>query len=113
MRHQSDNSPTTVGERVAAFLRRHHPVKTATAVWAETGIPEDTAEKLLERCSAPSTGNFLLMLEAYGPAFVTACLPNPPAWLSEAAHHARVDAARAAVAKAQADLERAVQAVRA
>lgn len=98
--------PTTVGARVAAFLRGRYPVKTASCASAETGIHAATIEKMLERESAPSAHAFLLMAQAFGPAFMLDCYIQPPQWLSDAAHAARIRDAETRLEQAQAEIDR-------
>jgi hypothetical protein len=117
MRQSSDNrptsvgfEPTSVGRRVAAQLRERHPVKTAQAVSAETGIPAATIEKLIERENLPSAATLWALLKAYGASFMVATFPDPPRWLTDAAHAERIARAEAALIRAKADLETALEA---
>lgn len=86
------------GERVSAFLRRIHPERTAVNVSADTRgrIPTKTVENWLCGRSAPSFQHTWLLLKAYGPEFVTACMGDEtPGWISDAgiaARNARIDA---------------------
>jgi hypothetical protein len=87
----------SVGERTAGFLRSIHPEKTAANVSADTRgrISAKTIEKMLERLSAPSTVNGIILFEVYGPEFMCALMDNPPEWLSAAGREqaaARLDA---------------------
>lgn len=77
----------SVGERTAAFLRSVHPERTAANVAADTKgrITAKTVEKMLERQSAPSATNWIILFETYGPEFMCALLgERAPAWLTEA-----------------------------
>lgn len=74
------------GERVSAFLRARHPVKTAEMVEAETGgrVPAATVKRWLSGASAPSLRAGLALVVAYGPDFLAAALVESPGWLSSA-----------------------------
>ena len=74
-----------IGARVAAFLRRRHPTKTAMNVAAATGLSPTTAKMMIERRGAPSFATLGRLLSAYGPALLAEALDNPPEWLREAA----------------------------
>lgn len=79
------NIPTSVGERVAAFLRTLHPVKPALAVAATTGaVTPAQAEKWFARTSAPSGPALLALIRSYGPEFLAAIFDDAPAWVREA-----------------------------
>jgi hypothetical protein len=90
-----DNGGTSVPEtgtlvpgpalRLAAFLRRRHPFKTAIAVEAECGVAEATIKKLLTRGSMPSFATLGRLLGAYGPALLAETMDDPPEWLKRAA----------------------------
>ncbi len=71
--------------RLAAFLRRRHPFKTAIAVEAACGVSEAAVKKLLTRGSMPSFANLGRLLAAYGPELLTEIMTDPPEWLLEAA----------------------------
>lgn len=68
---------------LSAWLRRRHPVKTAAAVAAETGLPEERVRKWLAGSAAPTGGSLVALLAAYGPAVLAAALTHVPAWLDE------------------------------
>lgn len=70
-----------LGVRLAGFLRRHHPAKTAAHVAAVSRVPASTAERMLERRACPNLRTFGLMLEAYGPALLAELFDDPPHWL--------------------------------
>jgi DNA-binding phage protein len=74
--------------RLAAFLRRRHPFKTAIAVEAEAGVCEATIKKLLTRGSMPSFATLGRLLSAYGPALLAETMDDPPEWLRAAAGEA-------------------------
>lgn len=82
--HVSEDSRTTVAERIVAFLRETHPAKTAEHVAFEIGIGAPTVAKWLDRGSAPSGWAVFKLIRAYGPEFVCAVMPNPPAWVDAA-----------------------------
>lgn len=72
----------TLGERVSAFLRRRHPVKTADNVAAETGVPVNTIKTWLQRGSAPDAEGYTALWIAYGPDFLeTLAGGRSPDWL--------------------------------
>lgn len=71
--------------RLASFLRRRHPFKTAMAVEAESGVSAAATEKLMQRGSMPGFANLGRLLAAYGPELLTETMDNPPSWLCEAA----------------------------
>lgn len=70
-------------EAVVAFLRTRHPIKTAEAVEAETGVPAHTVKHWLERGVLPSFLHCMALIGAYGPEFLVAALPRHPRWLQE------------------------------
>lgn len=72
----------SLGERVSAFLRRMHPVKTADNVAVETGIPVNTIKTWLQRGSAPDAEGYTALWIAYGPDFLEALAAGrSPDWL--------------------------------
>lgn len=73
----------SVGERVCAFLREQHPVKTADNVAADTGIPFNTIKTWLDRASAPNAEGYTALWMAYGPNFLAALADREPAWLQD------------------------------
>lgn len=97
MRVSSETDRTTVrdrrtvvrssapAERLARFLRRRHPVKTAVAVEAESGVSAAATEKLMQRGSMPGFTNLERLLAAYGPSLLLEIIDHPPEWLREAA----------------------------
>lgn len=74
----------SLGERVAEFLRRRHPKKTADNVAAETGIPVKTIRTWLQRGSAPDAEGYTALWIAYGPDFLGAIAAGrSPEWLTQ------------------------------
>lgn len=76
-------SSLTLGERVCAFLRDRHPVKTADNVAADTGIPFNTIKTWLDRASAPNAEGYTALWMAYGPDFLAALADREPVWLRD------------------------------
>jgi hypothetical protein len=76
-------SRLTLGERVCAFLRQRHPVKTADNVAADTGIAFNTIKTWLDRASAPNAEGYTALWMAYGPDFLAALADREPAWLRD------------------------------
>jgi transcriptional regulator with XRE-family HTH domain len=97
--------PTVVADRIIAFLRHVHPVKTVENVAADAGIPGGTVAKWLERGSAPNAAAIFKLLQAYGAPFACAAMESPPAWLSAAAREDEKRRLRAEIAALQARLE--------
>lgn len=98
----------SAGERVADYLRRLHPEKTGANVAADTRgrLSAKTVDKMLERQSAPSLPNAVILLEAYGPSFMCALMGDrAPDWLSEAGRAARRAELEAKIAALNAELE--------
>lgn len=80
---ESRNGPS-LGERVSAFLRRRHPMKTADNVAAETGIPVNTIKTWLQRGSAPDAEGYTALWIAYGPDFLDVIAAGrSPEWLTQ------------------------------
>ncbi len=80
-------------ERLTAFLRSQHPIKTADSVSARTGVKAETVQKWLDQGCAPSLTAVLAIVMAYGPeALATVLGDRAPAWLSAA--HREAEAAR-------------------
>ncbi len=95
-----------VAERVIAFLRNRYPLKTAECVAADLKTKICTAEKWLERVSAPSTWIMLRMVSAYGPEFLAAVMgDSAPQWLRESAHIERRAQIEAQMAALQQELQ--------
>lgn len=101
-RTDSIKGPKEVADRVASFLRRRYPSKTAIAVAADTGIEASAVAKWLERGDvAPSGAAILRLIFAYGPEFLCAITTKPPSWLERARAHEQE-------AKAHGELEAAL-----
>lgn len=78
---ESRNGPG-LGERIVAFLRRQHPLKTADHVAAATGIPVNTVKTWLQRGSAPDAEGCTSLWIAYGPDFLAVLAGGrAPGWL--------------------------------
>ncbi|MEN5084292.1 hypothetical protein ABE438_17565 [Bosea sp. TWI1241] len=85
--------------RLAAYLRRLHPTKTAEAVSARCRgrISVEQVRKWLNRGSAPGGEALLWLATAYGPSLLVACFgPSPvaggaPDWLAVAMRAEHVD----------------------
>jgi DNA-binding phage protein len=88
-------------ERLGAFLRARHPVKTASNVAADTGVNADTVQKWLDSGCAPSWAAAMALLLAYGAEpFCAALGHDTPTWLTTAgqdAELARMQAEREAL----------------
>jgi DNA-binding transcriptional regulator YiaG len=87
----SVRSSTIVGERIVAFLREQHPVKTIESVSAETGVSQATIAKWFERASVPGGLAILMLAAAYGPEFLVAAYPKAPNWLRITHRAHRID----------------------
>lgn len=75
----------TFQERVTAFLRRMHPVKTAHCVESEAGIPATTVRKWLEQGCAPSGKHTAALARRYR-GFLWAVFPEAEnEWVAEIA----------------------------
>ncbi len=62
-------------DRLAAFLRRRHPAKTAANVAADCpGVSAEAIEKMLRRGSLPSAITFGRMIACYGPDLLAAVI---------------------------------------
>ena len=96
----SDDCRTDVAQRIVDFLRRLHGSKVAENVFADTGIPAETVQKMIDRVSMPSGLNLLRLLRFYGPALVCAIMDDLPEWVSEAAHAEQVKRADRHLAEA-------------
>lgn len=71
-------------ERLASFLRRKHPVKTAEEVAAFSGCEADSVRKWLDGVAAPSCIPMVRLISAYGPEFLAALMERPPLWIDAA-----------------------------
>ena len=93
-------APGELGQRVALFLRRVYPRKTADEVSAITGISVKTVATWLDGTSCPGGVAFARLTAVYGPDFLRAVLPNCPRWLDDAQkaeRQRRIDAEIAAL----------------
>lgn len=78
-------------ERIIAFLRAKHPLKTAEHVSADTGLSPETVQTWIDRCSAPNIVGVILLVGAYGPECLAACMgERTPAWLTAAGQDAEI-----------------------
>ncbi len=88
-------------ERIIAFLRDQHPLKTAENVAADTGLSAETVQTWIDRGSAPNVVGMIYLVGAYGPEFLAAAMGDrAPQWLTAAgqdAELARLDAEMAAL----------------
>lgn len=105
-------APQTFGERVAAFLRLQHPVKTAQQVEALSSaggrppISADTVSKWLEGASAPAGPFFLRLVQIYGAELVLFVDPDAtPHSLRDAARSEREERLRRESARIQAEID--------
>lgn len=90
---------TSAADRVAVYLRRMHPQKTAENVAADTNLNAETVQKWLDRGSMPSAVGLIYLVGAYGPDFLAACMGDKaPEWLTLAGQDAEL-------ARLQADRE--------
>lgn len=82
--------PQVFGGRIAEFLRRIHPSKTAANVEAETRISSRTISKWLEGASSPSGNAYHRLIQIYGPELFVFVEPDAsPSSLREAARICR------------------------
>lgn len=93
-------------DRVVAFLVARHPVKTAEAIEAETGVAASTARKWLSGSSRPSFVACLALIRVYGPEFLASVMADPPSWVSKAASAADAERTRAQIEALQRRLDR-------
>jgi len=110
MRNSSGTCPKNFGRSVEKFLRDVHPAKTAANVSADTGCSVAQVEKWLEGASAPNGSAFARLTCAYGPAFLSAVLPDAPGWLNVAVRAERQAALEKRMADDQAELNRLLSA---
>lgn len=71
----------SLAQRVTRHLRAKHPHKTADRVGYDTGISVNTVQKWLQGAAKPNGYAMILLVNAYGPDFIAAVTPQPPAWL--------------------------------
>ncbi|APX84595.1 hypothetical protein BV511_07645 [Methylorubrum extorquens] len=80
----------TLAERISAFLRARHPLKTPQSVEAETGVPAATVRKWLEQGNAPSGSAYDALVCCYGADFLCAVHPeHAGAWFAAVARQQR------------------------
>lgn len=75
-------------DRLSRFFREKYPTGTAASVAADLNVSLRTVEAWL--ASSPREPRGALIIKAiwvYGPEFLAVLLPEPPAWLSEAAQN--------------------------
>jgi hypothetical protein len=98
----------TLAERVSAFLRDQHPLKTALCVEAETNIPANTVRKWLEQGNAPNGPAYDALVQRYGAAFLCRVHPDrADAWFVDVARQQeqeRLERAAAAIRQQLADV---------
>jgi len=87
------------------FFATQHPVKTAQCVAARINASERTVEKWLDGTACPSLPMFCRLVAAYGPEFLSLCLPGCD-WLTAAAREKRRDRLDAELARISAELAR-------
>lgn len=112
MKQSSRTSPTAVGEdrtvvadRVSAFLRAKHPVKTADNVAADTGIPAATVARWLDRGSAPSIPQLGKLVGAYDAEVLCVILDQPPEWMVSRARQQERERLERQIATLRAQIE--------
>lgn len=81
-------SSEETGARVARFLRKLHPRKTAELVACETGLAVSTVATWLEGRSVPGGSALITLIAVYGPGFLASVMPGSFGWLSDAARAA-------------------------
>ena len=96
----SDDCRTDVAQNIVDFLRRRYPANTAVNVGADTGIPIETVQKMIDRVSMPSGFNLLRLMGTYGPELICAALDQPFEWASKAAHDVQLERAERNLAEA-------------
>lgn len=95
-------------DRLAGFLRRLHPAKTADCVAADTGVAAETVRGWLKSSARPGCNHLLALIGAYGPEFLVAMFPNALRWLEAAQlaeRQSELEAELASVSASLADLE--------
>lgn len=85
-------------DRVAEFLRRKHPVKTAEFVEEKTGIKADTVRKMLAG-GTPSFDNTEKLINAYHPHLVALLYDRVPDEIAAAIRSEELRQARAELAR--------------
>ena len=93
----------TLAERISAFLRSRHPLKTPQSVESETGVPAATVRKWLEQGNAPSGSAYDALVRRYGADFLCAVHPeHAGTWFAAVAKQQR----QARLERRAADLRR-------
>ena len=82
-------TPAAIAGRLRLYLTARHPVKTAAAVAAATGLHESAVVKWLDGRSAPSSPALLVLVGTDGPSVLAAPMAQPPEWLDDAAARPR------------------------
>ncbi len=95
----SEEPSKVLVERVATFLRRAHPAKTAAHVASKIGVSEYRVGKWLELSSAPNGSAMIALTAAYGPEFLAAVMPASCAWLDESVRATRLARVEAELAE--------------
>jgi len=95
-------------EGLTAWLREKFPRSTIHHVEAETGIPAASVENWLHRRSQPSVEHFMILLSAFGPSLLYACLRQTPAWVEQAAKQERAREIDEQIAKLQGERQQVV-----
>ena len=103
----SEIEPTSLGDRFESFLRARHPTKTAANVSADTlgRCSAFQVGKWLERVSVPNGAAMAVLTEVYGPEFLAAIIPSPPAWLNAALRAERAARIEAEIARRQREID--------
>lgn len=100
------NDRCDMASRIVDLLRKRYPTKTAECVACDLQIKSCTAQKWVDRSSAPSAWLLLRMVNAYGPEFLAVVMGDmAPAWLREDAHAARRDEIKSKMAALEAELQ--------
>lgn len=102
----SDECRADVAQRIIDFLQARHRQKTAENVFAESGIPVETVQKMIDRVSMPNAMNFMRLGAAYGPDFFAAAYPSQLGWLDRAVREERRERLDSAIAAMQAERAR-------
>ncbi len=89
-----------------AWIHARYPSKPAEELSAAVGMPIETARKMLQRETLPSTRTFLVMMAVFGPDFVAALYDPAPPWLAGLARAWRLAQLEAQLAAEEADLAR-------
>ena len=82
-------------DRIITHLREVHPRKPADFVAAEIGISVNTVRKWFSGESTPSAPAVFALINAYGPEFIAAAVPDAPSWLRSAVRTEQLEALKA------------------